>query len=105
MFAQQDLEDEPTLTESSPAAAAEVAPVTPASVPTDAVPALDATAEETARFSPLYLRYAGIVLLMLTVPCVVYMCGGPRLTLLRRLVRKRRVGSYSRVSVDEDVEK
>lgn len=63
---------------------------------------MDATTEETVSFSPPYLMYAGIVLFMLTVPFAVYVCGGPRLTLLRRLVRKTRARGYSRVSADDD---
>ncbi|KAG8220408.1 peptidylprolyl isomerase B, partial [Butyriboletus roseoflavus] len=100
----QDLEDEPTVAETSPAAAVEVVPITP----TDAAPATSAETlpvEETAHFSPPYLRYASIVFLVMTVPCVMYICGGLRLILLRRLFRKRRAGSYNRVSVDDDVEK
>lgn len=109
MFIQQDLEDEPTLTETSLAAAVEVASVTPSPIApaasTDTFAVVDAAAEEIVSFSPPYLLYAGIVLFMLTVPCAVYACGGPRLTLLRRLVRKRRARGYSRVSADDDVEK
>jgi len=110
----QGLEDEPTLTETS-AVAAEVAPVTPSPIakPTDAAPVVsadtmaveDATAEETASSLPPYMRYAGIILFMLIISCGVYICGGPRLTLLRRVIRKRRGRGYSRVSVDDDVEK
>ena len=103
-FVQQDLADEPT-----------VAPVIPFPVvkPTDAastVPVVnshvegDAIAEETVHPSPPYLWYASIVFFMLTVPCAVFICGGTRFTLLRRLVHKTRAGGYRRVSVD-DVEK
>jgi len=100
----EDLEDEPI-----------VAPIIPSPIlkPTDAAPTApvvishfvdDATAEETASPSPPYLWYAGIVFFMLTVPCAFYICGGPRLILLRRLVHKTRAAGYRRVSVD-DVEK
>lgn len=108
MFIQQDLEGEPTLDE-TPAPDAEVAPVTPAPVTGSTnIPAVafdDGMIEETPNLSPSYLRYAGIVLFMMTVPCAVYVCGGPRLTLLRRLVRKTRAGGYRRVNADDDVEK
>ncbi|KAF8441626.1 cyclophilin-like domain-containing protein [Boletus edulis BED1] len=97
----EDLEDEP------------VAPVMPMVKPTEATATApvavavshilgDTTIEETS--SP-YLLYAVIVFFMLTVPCAFYICGGPRLILLRRLVHKTRAGSYRRVSVSDDVEK
>ncbi|KAH0827401.1 peptidylprolyl isomerase B [Lanmaoa asiatica] len=108
----EDPQNEPTAS----AAAAEAAPVIPSPIvkPTDAAPAApamtlpvvdDATPEETASPLPPYWTYAGIIFFMLTVPCAVYVCGGPRLTLLRRFVRKTRAGGYRRVSVDDDVEK
>lgn len=109
MFIQQDLEDEPTVPETLSVPDVEVAP--PVAKPTDGAPAVasiavdDTMAEETASSSPPYVMYAGIVFFMLTVPCAVYVCGGPRLTLLRRLVRKTRAGGYRRVSADDDTEK
>ncbi|KAG6378289.1 peptidylprolyl isomerase B [Boletus reticuloceps] len=95
----EDLEDEP------------VAPVMPMVKPTEATATApvavshilgDTTIEET---SIPYLLYAAIVFFMLTVPCAFYICGGPRLILLRRLVHKTWAGGYRRVSVNDDVEK
>lgn len=113
MFVQQDVEDEPAVLEKpSPA---EVAPEVPPPIakPTDAAPSAsvvishieDDMAEDNDKPSPPYLTYAVIVLFMLTVPCTFYICGGPRLILLRRLVHRVRARGYRRVNVDDDLEK
>jgi len=92
LFIQQDLEDEPTKA-SSTTVAAGLPASTPVAEPTDALS------------PPPYLMYAVIVLFMMTVPCAFYLCGGARLTLLRRLVQKLRARRYRRVNRDDDAEK
>lgn len=113
MFAPQDVEDEPTLPETSAAEPALVMPspamkssdVATTAVVADSHVADDEMAEETVGSSMPYLVYAVALLFMMTVPCAFYICKGPRWMLLRRFVHKARAGGYRRVNPDDDVEK
>jgi len=116
LLIQQDLEGElvPILETATSAAAAEVAPSTPASVVETTAAVLspvvedekvegdDVDAENPAGPSSAFL-YLGLLLMFVTIPCAVYMwCGGRQL--LRRVLRRRRGASYSLVK-DDDLEK
>ncbi|KAF8838822.1 hypothetical protein BDN67DRAFT_970958 [Paxillus ammoniavirescens] len=117
LLIQQGLEGEPIPipeTPTSAAAAAEVAPSTAASVVETTAAVLspvvddekaegdDVDAENPAGPSSAFL-YPGLLFMFVSVPCAAYVwCGGRQL--LRRVLRRRRGASYSRVR-DDDLEK